>query len=210
MKKPYQIESQRAVKQLEAMAADDGEHDGRQFRSAETAHAFLEWCEPVGRRGPPEAGPEWFSRGVVQPAEHAEVGLALRPGDRGPGAGQGGRVGLVGSQAYEVGEGLDLAPAGLSEDLAEQFVTGPEVVDQHPVRRACGGGQRPKPVREPVLERVVGARVEEPLPDLWLALSAHRPIFSRNDRYVYCCSPVDRTTRRPDRKSTRLNSSHLG
>ena len=28
-----------------------------------------------------------------------------------------------------------------------------------------------------VLERVVGARVEEPLPDLWLALSAHRPIF---------------------------------
>jgi hypothetical protein len=82
-------------------------------------------------------------------------------------AGRGGRVELVGSQAYEVGEGLDLAPAGLSEDLAEQSVTGPEVVDQHSVRRACGGGQRPKPVREPVLERVVGARVEEPLPDLW-------------------------------------------
>jgi hypothetical protein len=53
--------------------ADDGENDSRQFRSAETAHAFLEWCEPVGGRGPPEAGPEWFSRGVVQPAEHAEV-----------------------------------------------------------------------------------------------------------------------------------------
>jgi hypothetical protein len=35
-----------------------------------------------------------------------------------------------------------------------------------------------------VLERVVGARVEEPLPDLWLALSAHRPMFSRNERYV--------------------------
>jgi hypothetical protein len=161
-------------------AADDGEHDGRRFRSAETAHAFLEWCEPVDRRGTPEAGPEWFSRGVVKPAEHAEVGLALRPGDRAPGAGQGGRV--VGSQAHEVGEGLHLAPAGLSEDLAEQSVTGPEVVDQHPGRRACGGGQRPEPVREPVLERVVGARVEEPLPDLWLALPAHRPMFSRNDR----------------------------
>jgi hypothetical protein len=64
-------------------AADDGEHDSRQFGSAETAHAFLEGCEPVRRRGPPEAGPEWFSRRVVQPVEHAEVGLALRSGDRG-------------------------------------------------------------------------------------------------------------------------------
>jgi hypothetical protein len=58
------------------------------------------------------------------------------------------------------------------------------VVDQHPVRRACGGGQRRKPIWESVLERVVGARVEQPLPDLWLTPSADRPIFSRNDRYV--------------------------
>jgi hypothetical protein len=154
-------------------AADDGEHDSRQFGSAETAHAYLERCEPVRRRGPPEAGPEWFSRRVVQPVEHAEVGLAPRPGDRGPGAGEGGRVGLVGSQADEVGEDLDLPPAGLSEHLAEQSVTGPEVVDQHSVGRAGGGGQRPEPVREPVLERVVCACVEEPLPDFWFAVSAH-------------------------------------
>jgi hypothetical protein len=58
------------------------------------------------------------------------------------------------------------------------------VVDQHPVRRAGGGGQRPEPVREAVLERVVGAGVEEPLPDLGLAVPADRPMFSRNDRYV--------------------------
>jgi pimeloyl-ACP methyl ester carboxylesterase len=36
-----------------------------------------------------------------------------------------------------------------------------------------------------VLERVVGARVEEPLPDLGLRVPAHRAIFSRNKQYVY-------------------------
>jgi hypothetical protein len=130
-------------------AADDGEHDSGQFGSAETAHAFFERCEPVRRRGPPEAGPEWFSCRIVQPVEHAVVGLALRSGDPGPGAG--GRVGLVGSQADEVGEDLDLALAGLSEHLAEQSVTSPEVVDQHSVGRARGARQRPEPVRQPVL-----------------------------------------------------------
>ena len=74
--------------------------------------------------------------------------------------------------------------AGVPEDLAKQSVTGSEVVDQHPVRYACCGGQRREPVREAVLERVVGADIEDPLPDLRLALSAHAPIFSRNDRYV--------------------------
>jgi hypothetical protein len=73
-----------------------------------------------------------------------------------------------------VGEGFYLAPPGLSQDLAEQSVTGLEVVDQHPARGACGGRQWPEPIREPVLERVVGARVEKPLPDLRLALPAHR------------------------------------
>src|SRR5205823_6257694 len=100
--------------------------------SVEAAHAGLERREPVGGRGPPEARPEWFSRRVVQPAKHAQVGLALRPGDRRPCAGQGHRVGLVGSQAYELGEGLDLALPGLSQYLAEQSVTGLEVVDQPP------------------------------------------------------------------------------
>jgi hypothetical protein len=36
-----------------------------------------------------------------------------------------------------------------------------------------------------VLERVVGARVEQPLLDLWLTLPADQTIFSRNERYVY-------------------------
>ena len=36
-----------------------------------------------------------------------------------------------------------------------------------------------------MLERVVGARLEEPLPDLWLLVPADRVIFSRNERYVY-------------------------
>src|SRR3954466_6809151 len=60
-------------------AADDGEHDGGKLGSAEAAHASLGRGEPVGGRGAPEAGPEWFSRGVVQPAEHAQEGLALGP-----------------------------------------------------------------------------------------------------------------------------------
>ena len=70
-------------------------------------------------------------------------------------------------------------PGGIAEalGLAEQFVAGPEVVDQHSVRRAGGGGQRPKPVRQSVLERVVGAGVEESLPDLGLAVPAHATCF---------------------------------
>jgi hypothetical protein len=43
-----------------------------------------------------------------------------------------------------------------------------------------------------VLERVVGARVEEPLLDLRLWVPAHRVIFSRNDRYVYYGLTADR------------------
>jgi hypothetical protein len=158
-------------------AADDGEHDGGQLWAAEAAHPILEGCEPVGRGGPPEAGPQWFSRAVVQPGEYAEVGLALWPGDRRPCAGQSHGVGLAGSEADEVGEGLDLTTPGLSEDLAEQRVTGPEVVDQHPVRGARGDRQRLEPIGEAVIERVVGARVEEPLPDLRLSVPAHRRHF---------------------------------
>jgi hypothetical protein len=92
---------------------------------------------------------------------------------------QGRRVGLFGSDAQEVGEGLDLALPGLSKDLAEQSVTGSEVVDQHPARGVSGAGQRLEPVGKPVLERVVGARVEEPLPDLWLWAPPHgRQLFT--------------------------------
>ena len=97
---------------------------------------------------------------------------------------QGHRVRLIGSEPQEVGEGLDLAAPGLFEDLAEQAVAGSEVVDQHPARGAGGRRKRPETVGEPVLERVVGAGVEDSLPDLWLALPAHEAIFSRNDRYV--------------------------
>jgi hypothetical protein len=50
-----------------------------------------------------------------------------------------------------------------------------------------------------VLERVVGAGLEESLPDFWLGLPAHRAMFSRNDRYVYCFSTVDRHPARRSR-----------
>jgi hypothetical protein len=43
-----------------------------------------------------------------------------------------------------------------------------------------------------VLQRIVGARVEEPLPDLRLRVSAHRVIFSRNGWYVYYDPTEDR------------------
>jgi hypothetical protein len=43
-----------------------------------------------------------------------------------------------------------------------------------------------------VLERVVGASLEEPLPDLRLPVPAHRVMFSRNGRYVYDGSTADR------------------
>ena len=93
----------------------------------------------------------------------------MRPGDRGPGAGQGRRVGLVGSQAQEVGEGLELALAGVGEDCAQQVVTAAEVVDQHPGRRrARGHGERFQPIGEAELEGMVGTGVEEPLLDLRL------------------------------------------
>ena len=100
------------------------------------------------------------------------------------------------SQAYELGECLDLALPGLSQDLAEQSVTGLEVIDQHSARGARGGRQRPEPIREPVLERVVGARVEKPLPDLRLASPADRASFSRNERYVYHRSAAHRDASR--------------
>jgi hypothetical protein len=35
-----------------------------------------------------------------------------------------------------------------------------------------------------MLERIVGARVEQPLSYLWLALPPHQLIFSRNKWYV--------------------------
>jgi hypothetical protein len=166
-------------------AADDGEHDGRELWAAEAAHSVFEGRQPVGGRDSSEAGPQGFSCGVVKRGEYAEVGLALWPGDRQPCVGEGRGVGLAGSHAYELGEGLDLATPGLSEDLAEQSVAGPEVVDQHSVRGVGGGSQRRESVGEAVLKRVVGARVEEPLSDLRLRVPADRVIFSRNDRYVY-------------------------
>ena len=110
----------------------------------------------------------------------------MRSDHRGPCVAQGRRVGLFGSDAQEVGEGLDLALPGLSKDLAEQFVTGSEVVDQHSARGVSGGSQRLEPVGESLLERVVGARVEEPLPDLWLGAPSDGVIFTRNNGYVYC------------------------
>jgi hypothetical protein len=58
------------------------------------------------------------------------------------------------------------------------------VVDQHAGRRARCGGQRFEPIREALVEGVVGTRFEEPLPDLRLPLPTHDASFSRNDRYV--------------------------
>ena len=52
------------------------------------------------------------------------------------------------------------------------------------------------PDHEPVLERVVGARVEKPLLDLRFAVPAHQVIFSRNERYVYYRSIADGDTLR--------------
>jgi hypothetical protein len=78
-----------------------------------------------------------------------------------------------------------LTAAGLYQDLEEQSVPCPEVVDQHPARGARSDGQGLEPIGEAVLERIVGARVEEPLPDLRLPLSSHPCSFSRNHCYVY-------------------------
>ena len=124
----------------------------------------------------------------MESAEHPQVGLALRAGHRGPCPAQSHRVGLVGSDAKEVGEGVDLALSSLSKDLAEQAVAGSEVIDQHPARGVRGAGQRAESVGEPVLERVVGAGVEKSLLDLRLWVPSDGAIFSRNDRYVYCLS----------------------
>ena len=159
--------------EVHEQAADDGEHDGGQLGPAEASHALLEGREPVGGRGLPEAWPEWFAGGVVEPAEHAQVGSTVRSRHRGPGVAEGRRVGLLGADAEEVGERVELALSRLSEDLAEQAVAGFEVVDQHPARGSSGGRQRPEPVGKPVLERVVGARVEEPLLDLRLRVPSH-------------------------------------
>jgi hypothetical protein len=173
--------------EVHEQAADDGEHDGGQLGPAEAAHAFLEWLEPVGGCGTPETRPEWFACSVVQATEHAQIGLTLRSSHRGPCVVQSRRVGNFRSEAQEADEGIELAPPGLSKYLAEQAVTGSEVVDQHPARGAGGGGQGTEPIGKPVLERVVGARIEQSLPDLWLALPSHSPSFSRNEWYVYCC-----------------------
>jgi pimeloyl-ACP methyl ester carboxylesterase/ketosteroid isomerase-like protein len=59
------------------------------------------------------------------------------------------------------------------------------VVQQHARRGAGGGDQRPEPVGQAVRQGVLGAGVEEPLPDLRLRSSAHVSIVSRNNRYVY-------------------------
>jgi hypothetical protein len=115
----------------------------------------------------------------------------VRSCHRGPGVAQGRRVALLGADAQEVGERLELALSRPSEDLAEQAVAGPEVVDQHPARGSSGGRQWPEPVGKPVLERVVGAHVEQPLPDVRLRVPSHALMFSRNDWFVYCRSTGD-------------------
>jgi hypothetical protein len=63
------------------------------------------------------------------------------------------------------------------EDGAQQAVAGAEVVDQHAGRGPGGGGQRLEPVGQAVLERVVGAGVEQPFLDLGLRSPSHRSHF---------------------------------
>jgi hypothetical protein len=89
------------------------------------------------------------------------------------------RIGLLGSDAQEVGEGVDLALPGLSQNLPKQAVAGSEVVNQHPTRGVRGDRQWTEPVGKPVLKRVVGTGVEEPLLDLWSwAPSHHDHLFT--------------------------------
>jgi hypothetical protein len=78
---------------------------------------------------------------------------------------------VLGSTAA-LGVALPPTSASLREHLAKQAVTCAEVVEEPPAGGARGAGQRPVMTREAVLQRVVGARIEQPLADLRLRLPA--------------------------------------
>jgi hypothetical protein len=165
--------------------ANDREDEGGELRPIDTAQAFFERPEPVGRRHPAKVGQQLLRRAFPQLPEHPQIGLPFGTGDESPGAHQREGVGLVGSHAQQVAEGSELALPRVPEDGAQQAVAGAEVVDQHAGRGAGGAGQRLEPVGQAVLERVVGARVEQPVLDLGLRSPSHRCTFSRNAEYVY-------------------------
>ena len=165
--------------------ANDREDKSCELRPTSAAQAVLERPKPVGRCAAAEVGPQLLLRTFAQLAEHLQIRPALRAGHRGPGAAQGGGVGLVELHAQEVAEHLELSLPGATEDRAQQVVAAAKVVDQHAGRGASGIGQGFEPVGQAVLEGVVGARVEEPLLDLRLRMPAHSTIFSCNGPYVY-------------------------
>ena len=85
-----------------------------------------------------------------------------------------GGIRLVGPQAQDLAEVLELSLPRPPEDGTEKRVAGSEVVDEHAGGRAGRGGQRLEPIGQPVGERVVGAGVEKSLTDLGLLAPAHR------------------------------------
>jgi len=120
-----------------------------------------------------EVGPELLLGALAQLAEHSQVGLAVRPAHHGPGTSEGSGVRLVGADVEQIAEGFELALPGVGEDGTRQ-VAASEVVEQHAVGRTGCGSERRKPVREAVGQGVLGARVEQPLPDFRLSLPAHQ------------------------------------
>jgi hypothetical protein len=167
--------------------ADDGEDESGELRPAHAAQTFFERPEPIDRRRSAEVRQQPLRRVLAELPEHPQVGLPLRADDEVPGAHQRDGVRLVRADAQQVTEGGELALPRVLEDGAQQGVAGAEVVDQHAGRGAGGGGQRLEPVGQAVLERVVGARIEQPLLDLGLRLPSHRGTFSRKVWYVYRC-----------------------
>jgi hypothetical protein len=134
----YSVADRLAVHQ-EAM--NGCEHNDGQLGSAKAACVVLEGCKPIGGRLSSKAEPGRFSCEFVQADESAERGLALRPRVLRPRAAQGTYLWFVRPQASQVEEGLAPTLPRRLEDLAGESVTGSEVVDQHPARRACGDRQ---------------------------------------------------------------------
>ncbi|MFD5242224.1 hypothetical protein [Streptomyces tendae] len=165
--------------------AHDRQYEGGEFRTADAAQAVLERLQPVRGGLAAEARPQLLFGVLAESAEHGEVRSARRAGHDPPCASQRARIGLVGPRGDQFAEEVALASPCPPQGFPQQRVPGPEVVDEHPGRRAGGRRQRLQAVGKPVLERVVDAGVEDSVADLGLLVSTHRRTFSRNRSYVY-------------------------
>src|SRR5215469_9013072 len=165
--------------------ADDREHEGGEFGTADASHAVLERLQPVCGGLAAKARPQLLLSILVELAEHAEVRAAGRAGHDPPSPSQSAQVGLVRSWGQQFTEEVALAPPRPSQGFPQQRVPGPEVVDQHPGRSAGRRRERLEPAGQPVRERVIDAGVEDPVADLGLLVPSHHHTFSRNWRYVY-------------------------